>query len=118
MLQTEFRFNATLVSVSDNILENSNGTAFRICSIKLPNNKIVSGRVYEKNLSHGMTPGTQYLCTARPYADANGVEQIDITVSHLTQAPRASMNDFDGVNLEARGVEVPTKDGVLTPETI
>mgnify|MGYP003525700979 CR=1 FL=1 len=118
MTQTEFRFNATLISVSDNILENSNGTEFRICSIKLPNGKVVSGRVYEKNLSHGMTPGTDYLCTARPYADTNGVEQVDITVSHLTQAPRASMSDFDGITLDAREVEVPVKEGTLVPETI
>jgi len=92
--QLETSFQSKLVSVSDRIVENSNGTQFRVATCELPNGKQVSCRIYEKNFAYGMTVGTSYLTKATQYADANGEVQVDLTMSHLTTATRASLDDL------------------------
>lgn len=121
-MSQEARFQATLVSVGDTILKlnNDKGTPYRICTIKLESGKTVSARMYEGNFAHGVTPGEKYSCTARTYANAEGEEQVDITMSHLTQAPRATMSDLasSGIVFEQVAATAPATSGVLTPETI
>lgn len=92
--QLETSFQSKLVSVSDRVVENTNGTQFRIATCELPNGKQVSCRIYEKNFSYGMSVGTSYLTKATQYADANGEVQVDLTMSHLTVATRASLDDL------------------------
>lgn len=92
--QLETTFQGVLESIGTETQENSNKTKFRIGSVKLPTGAVRSCRVYEKNFSHGMTIGTAYRCKATKYPDADGVIQIDIVMSHLTQAARATEDDF------------------------
>ena len=92
--QLEMSFNGALVSIGENFLENSNGIKFKVGSVKLPSGKIRSARIYEKNLNYGMTVGTSYTCTATQYVDSFGKTQIDIKVSHLQGADRATLDDF------------------------
>ena len=92
--QLETSFQSKLVSISDRIVENSNGTQFRVATCELPNGKQVSCRIYEKNFAYGMNVGTSYLTKATQYADANGEVQVDLTMSHLTTATRASLDDL------------------------
>jgi hypothetical protein len=71
---------------------------FYPCTVefKTPQGELVqrSGRVFEGNLKYGMEVGTEYSATARVYVDANNVNQVDIQVSHLTGAARATLDDF------------------------
>lgn len=92
--QLEQVFQGKLVSVSENAQENSNGTEFRVASVQLPSGKTVSCRIYEKNFAYGMKIGESYRSTATQWKDANGAIQIDILMSHLTQAARATLDDF------------------------
>ena len=93
--QFEAGFNAKLVSISKTILTNSNGTQYRIAQIELPNGKEVSGRMYEANYKHGAPIGQSVLCRATKYNDSTGNEMLDITVSHLTGAERATLADLE-----------------------
>lgn len=95
-------FNAKVLSISENVLQNSNerGTEYVIATIEHPVTKQpLSARVYMSNLiRNGETvikPGLSYLCTAQTYVDSQGNTQVDIIVSHLTSAPRAAIADFD-----------------------
>ena len=92
--QLELTFQGKLVSVGENVLENSNGTAYRVGSVELPNGKVKSCRIYEKNFEKGMSIGTSYRCTATQYTDATGALAVDVQMSHLTQAERATLEDF------------------------
>lgn len=98
--QLEQVFQGKLVSVSQNVLENANQTAFRVASVQIPNGKIVSCRIYEKNYAYGMNTGETYRCVATQYKDSSGAIQIDILMSHLTQADRATLEDFGVVSEE------------------
>lgn len=98
--QLEQVFQGKLVSVSQNVLTNENSTAFRIGSVQIPNGKAVSCRIYEKNFAYGMNIGESYRCVATQYKDSSGVIQIDILMSHLTQANRATLEDFGVVSEE------------------
>lgn len=100
--QLEHVFQGELISVSASTQENSKGTEFRVGSVKLPNGKIKSCRIYEKNFDYGMEVGTSYRCTATQYKDANGDTLVDVLMSHLTAAERASIDDFADVAVEAK----------------
>lgn len=99
--QLEHVFQGELISVGKDTQENSKGTEFRVGSVKLPNGKVKSCRIYEKNFAYGMEVGTSYRCTATQYQDANGDLAIDILMSHLTAAERATIDDFADVAVEA-----------------
>lgn len=91
----EAQFQAKLVDVSDNLLENVNGTAFVNCTIEFENAQGDTVRkgaiIYKKNLDHGMSIGNIYLATVRITGDERGPL---VTVSHLTSAVRATADDF------------------------
>ena len=99
--QLEANFNAKLVSIGQNFLENSNGVKFKVGTIEFTNVKGAlvqkSARIYEKNLSYGMPVGQSYMCTVSKYQDASGSTQYDIKCSHLQGAQRATSDDFEGV---------------------
>ena len=92
--QLELTFQGKLISIGENVLSNTNGTEFRVASVELPNGKVKSCRIYEKNFDKGMTIGVSYRCTATQWKDAAGDVQVDILMSHLTQAERATLDDF------------------------
>ena len=106
--QLELVFQGELLSVSETKLENSKGTEYRVGSVKLPNGKIKSCRIYEKNFAYGMEKNVSYRCTATQYKDEAGNIQVDILMSHLTQAERATVADFDGVD----GIESSVKSTI------
>ena len=99
--QLEHVFQGELISVGKDTQENSKGTEFRVGSVKLPNGKVKSCRIYEKNFDYGMEVGTSYRCTATQYQDASGDSAIDILMSHLTAAERATIDDFAGIEVAA-----------------
>lgn len=91
----EAQFQSKLVDVSDNVLENVNGTLFVNCTIEFENaqgNTVRKGAIiYKKNLDHGMSVGNTYLTTVRITGDERGPL---VSVSHLTNAARATEDDF------------------------
>ena len=99
--QLEANFNAKLISIGENFLTNINNVKYKVGIIAFTNaqNKVVqkSARIYEKNLSYGMTVGQSYLCTVSRYQDVSGSTQYDIKCSHLQGAQRATSDDFEGV---------------------
>lgn len=112
--QLETSFQAKLVSLSDRVVENSNGTQFRIGTCELPNGRQVSCRIYEKNFSYGMSVGSSYLTKATQYADAHGQVQVDLTMSHLTSATRASLDDLGFLGTESAAPAQAQKSAVST----
>ena len=92
--QLEAIFQGKLSSVSATTQTNSNGTEFRVGSVILPNGKERSCRIYEKNYAYGMEIGKTYRGVVTQYANSNGELQLDLRLSHLTNAQRATLADF------------------------
>ncbi len=66
--KTDFNFPATLVSISDKVLENSNGTKYVLGNVDFtyPNGqpaKSVTTQIFAKSLAHGITVGSTLLST-------------------------------------------------------
>lgn len=111
-------FQSTLISIGENVLENknANATKYNVATIefKLANGTTVqrSARVYHGNLFDNegnvrMKEGGSYLTTATMYTDAEGKPAVDIVVSHLTSAARATASEFElfeGTTVEEEGV--------------
>ena len=101
-LAMEKKVMVKLVSISSNAKSQTNAegktTNFYPCTVEFANpagERIQrSGRVFEGNLKYGMEVGGEYSATVRVYTDANGENQVDIQVSHLTGTQRASLEDF------------------------
>jgi len=101
----EAGFTAKFESISDNLLQNSNGTGYRIAtgSFANPNGEEItrSFQMWEKNYQKameagGLIPGDSYLSTIQftPTQDKPG-----LVMSHLSSATRATHEDF-GVSNE------------------
>ena len=95
--ESEFLFNATLLKIGENTLSNSNEKEYKIVTLKfdLPNGEEVerTAMCYESNYEHGIEVGIAYLCNLS--FDEEGNPQI--RMSHLSNADRASANDFAGL---------------------
>lgn len=94
--QNEFQFEGTVVSIGDNVLENSNGTQYQVGTIKFvdKNGKTqqVSAIHYTKQLDYLNTePGGVNTYKAVP---SNKEGQMLITAS-LASAARATTSMFD-----------------------
>jgi hypothetical protein len=96
----EAQFTGKLLSISEQVLENMNGTSYRVGTVEFKNAQGAkvqrSGLIYESNYSTKdgevrMSAGNDYLCTA---IITEGREDVLITISHLTGASRASKDDF------------------------
>lgn len=101
--QKRANFNAKLISISDKVLENANGTPYRVATVEFTDAKKaiqrVSALVYEKNFNYGMTVGETYLATVI-ITDGNAPL---ITVSHLPgSGNRASADMFGLANTPAQ----------------
>lgn len=111
-------FSAKVLTIGENVLENSNGTQYVIGTIEHPVTKHpIGARIYMNNLVRdgkaAIEAGLSYLCTAQTYVDAAGNTQVDITVSHLTTAPRAQVADFDSLPGEVMEV-VPANTATVS----
>lgn len=95
----EASFSGKLVSVGETVLEskNENKTPYRVGTIEFEdaqgNTKQRSCMIWESNYKYGMQVGNSYLCKA---VIVNGDEGPGVLLyaSHLTQASRASLEDF------------------------
>jgi hypothetical protein len=104
-------FSATLISIGDKVLENVNGTQYRVGTIEFEDAKDqkqrVSAIVYEKNYEHGMETGETFL--ARVLIQPNQAPLI--TLSHLEGGgERATLDMF--------GKEQTVAANPLRPETV
>lgn len=104
-------FNAELLSISEKVMENTNGTPYRVGTIKFTNEmgvpKQVTATIYEKNYKYGMEVGKSYAC--RAFATDNGVFT---QMSHLATAERASFEDF-GFAIDAEGLPETKVAGIV-----
>tara|TARA_B110000503_G_C7007864_1_gene354378 strand:+ start:281 stop:634 length:354 start_codon:yes stop_codon:yes gene_type:complete len=91
--QVETQFEGKLISIGGKVQENSNGKEYLVGTIQFENSKgdkvQRSAIINKKNFDYGMEIGNSYLCRA-----VNGEQGVLISVSHLTQAARASVSDF------------------------
>jgi len=95
--ESEFLFNAQLLKVGASELENSNGKLYKIVTLKfnLPDGEEVerSAMCYGSNYSYGIEEGKSYLCNLSFDDEGNP----GITMSHLSNADRATADDFSGL---------------------
>ena len=93
----EFSFSATLLEVGENVIKNSNDKDYKIVTLgfQLPSGDEVQRTAicYEANYSYGIEVGKDYLSNLS--FDAKGEPQI--RMSHLSNAERASVEDFSGL---------------------
>ncbi len=95
--ETEFLFNATLLKIGKSVLENTNEKMFKVVTLKfnLPDEQEVerTAMCYQSNYQYGIEVGKDYLCNLS--FDPEGNPQI--RMSHLTNADRATADDFSGL---------------------
>ncbi|GHC46708.1 hypothetical protein [Ulvibacter litoralis] len=95
--ESEFLFNATLLKIGENTLTNSNDKDYKIVTLRfdLPDGEEVerTAMCYASNYIHGVEVDKSYLCNLS--FDGEGSPQI--RMSHLSNANRASTNDFAGL---------------------
>ena len=95
--KSEFLFNATLLKIGENVLQNSNSKDYKIVTLKfnLPSGEEVerSAMCYQSNYDYGVEIGKDYLCSLN--FDQEGNPQIKM--SHLSNADRATADDFSGL---------------------
>jgi len=94
---TQFLFNATLLDVGERILKNANTKEYKIVTLgfNLPSGEDVkrSAMCYASNYNNGVEVGNDYLCNLS--FDEQGEPHINM--SHLSNADRASIEDFVGL---------------------
>ena len=93
--ETDFNFPATLVSISNQVMENSNGTKYVLGNVDFtyPNGqpaKSVTTQIFKKSLDHGITVGSTLLSTLS--RDDEG--RMWIRTSHLPAATRIDTDAF------------------------
>ena len=95
--ESEFLFNATLLKIGEKTLSNSNEKKYKIVTLEfnLPNGEEVerTAMCFASNYEYGVEIGKAYLCNLS--FDEEGDPQI--RMSHLSNADRASANDFAGL---------------------
>ena len=95
--EKQFLFNAKLLKIGEKTLENSNGKNYKIVTLKfnLPAGEEVerSAMCYASNYEYGIEEGRDYLCNLSFTEEGNP----QINMSHLTNAERASTEDFAGL---------------------
>ena len=93
----EHLFNATLIKIGENVLENVNSKEYKIVTIgfELPNGEEVerTAMCYASNYLKGIEVGKSYLCNLS-FDEENNPQ---IRMSHISNAKRASIEDFAGL---------------------
>ena len=94
---SEFLFNATLLKIGENVIQNSNSKDYKIVTLgfQLPNGEDVQRTAicYANNYDYGIEEGNKYLCNL----SFDGEGDPKIRMSHLSNANRASVQDFSGL---------------------
>ena len=95
--EKEFSFNATLLNIGENVIQNTNGKDYKIVTLgfQLPTGVEVQRTAicYASNYEYGVEEGKDYLCNLS-FDDQGGPQ---IRMSHLMNADRASSDDFSGL---------------------
>jgi hypothetical protein len=95
--EKEFLFNATLLKIGENVIQNTNAKDYKIVTLgfELPNGDEVERTAicYASNYDYGIEEGKNYLCNLS--FDEKGKPQINM--SHLKNSDRATANDFSGL---------------------
>ena len=95
--ESEFLFNATLLKIGKKTLSNSNEKEYKIVTLgfDLPDGEEVERTAicYATNYEYGIEVGKAYLCNLTFDEEASP----QIRMSHLSNANRASANDFAGL---------------------
>ena len=90
-------FTGKLVSIAKDAMKNSNGTEYFPASVQLETAnglQTKSCMIYKKNFDHGMEIGASYRGRITLAPDDNGVISPIVTLSHLSNADRATLADF------------------------
>lgn len=90
--KVNYQLSAKLISVSNDVRENSNGTQYRLCTIEFKdgNGKVhrATASMWEKSFQHGVEVGNSYLTTINPELNAEtGKTDLYFSVSHLEGTP-------------------------------
>ena len=95
--KTEFKFNAKLLKIGEAVMSNVNDKPFKVVTLKfdLPTGEEVerTGICYGSNYDYGIEIGKDYLTNLS--FNEEGAPQL--RMSHLTNADRASTDDFAGL---------------------
>lgn len=87
---------AKLLSISDEVRQNSNGKGYLLGQAQLDingNKKVVTVSIYEKSLAHGMEVGGEFVTTIEKGEDGKQYCRM----SHLRNASAISDEDFDAL---------------------
>jgi len=99
--KVNYQVAAKLISIGTNVLENVNGTQYRLCTIEFKDASGKSHRatasIWEKSFAYGMEVGNSYLTTINPEKNAEtGKTDLYFSVSHLEGTPeRITAEDID-----------------------
>lgn len=111
----KFQFAAKLLSVSEKVLANVNGTEYRVISVEFTDVKgttqKASGIMYEKNYAHGVKVGETYSATATITAQGPL-----IVASHLDANADRPTADMFGVPTTQAATAPAVGTSVLTGE--
>lgn len=94
-----------VVSLGTKVLENSNGTPYRLATVKYVSangeEKQATAQIWEKNFTK-VKVGDEYLTEVRKVVNPKtGQPGIFLTLSALPTAERAEIDDFDFAEVEA-----------------
>ena len=90
-------FTGKLISIAKEALKNSNGKEYYPASVQLDTAnglQTKSCMIYKKNFDYGMEVGASYRGRITLTPDADGKITPIITLSHLSNADRATLADF------------------------
>jgi hypothetical protein len=90
-------FTGKLISVAKEALPNSNGKLYYPASVQFETAnglQTKSCMIHKRNFDYGMEVGASYLGKVTLAPDANGKISPIITLSHLSNADRATLADF------------------------
>lgn len=90
-------FTGKLVSIAKEPLQNTNGTEYYPASVQLETENGLQTRscmIYKRNFDHGMEIGESYRGKVVLAPDADGKISPIVTLSHLSNADRATLADF------------------------
>lgn len=109
--QVEVVFSAELLTLSENVLQNSNDKNYKVAGIKFKDKNGTiqksTAMIYEGNYQHGLEIGKDYLATASKGDDGN----VYIRLSHLEYVDnRATVDMF---NFSTSEVKADTKAPVV-----
>lgn len=104
----EASFNGKLISISDKVLQNSNGKNYKVATVEFKdvNNETQrsTALVYEGNYSKGMEINESYLCTATVTDQG-----VIVRMSHLTGSGDRPTADMFGFNTVAESIPAIVK---------